>query len=221
MARTVSVVCLIAGASAARADTVSGTVEPGITATRVTRTDEAGRTTQQEVTDLTQQYSLSLDQRIYPNLGFSATGTLLKDNAWTRAGDGTTSTSEQTSGVVSTRLSFGTGLLGGALSFDRRQESVGPTGAWAVGNTYAATAGWHPLDMPTLDLRVARSDQHDPTMPGSDAVTWDGLLAVGYKGIRDLDLRLTLRASEVEQSAATTGFVSQDAPATYHATLHD
>ena len=223
MARSVTVACVLAGAAGARADGLSGVVEPGFSATRVSRTDETGRTTEQDVTDVTQRYVLSFDRLLYPNLSFSGTGLLSKELTWTRDVAGTETHGDDTAATVSTRLGFGTGLLGGSLSYDRRQDLVPVEGgrAWALGQTWTATAGWHPLDLPGLDLRLSRSDARDPGHPGDDATCYDGQLAVGYTAIRGLDLRYTLRVDEVTRRSTTTTAVGEDARASYRTTLFD
>lgn len=223
VARSVSVACLLAGASAARAEGFSAVLAPGASETRLSRTDETGRTTTQDVTDLVQQYTLSLDRKLYPNVGFSGTALLSKDLTWTRDPSGTTTRSDQTAGTLSTRLGAGNALLGGAVSYDRRQERVSFDGGpgWAVGNTYAASVGWHPLDLPTLDLRVTRTDVHDPSRPGDDATALDGLFSLGYQGIPGLDVRYTLRFDDATTPATETRSVGQDVRATYRTTLLD
>lgn len=221
MARSLSVACVLAGASAARADGVSALVSPGVAASRTEHVDASGNFTAQDTTDLTQQYQLSLDRRLYPNLGFSGTGLLAKDLRWTRDATGATGRTDQTAATLSTRLAGGDSLLGGALSYDRRQEAVAlPTGrAWATGDTYALTAGWHPLDLPTLDLRLERSDRHDPSQPGEDATTWDGLLALEYRPGRTTDLRYTLRADRVARAGTETTSIVQDGRGTWRDTV--
>ncbi len=223
MARSVSLACVLAGASAARAEGLSALIAPGVSTSRTSRTDAEGRTTEEDVTDVTQQYTLSIDRKLYPNVGFSGTGLIAKDLSWTRDAAGTTRHGDDTAATVSTRLTFGTALLGGALSYDRRQELVPLASGrgWAVGETWAATAGWHPLDLPTLDLRVSRSDAHDPAQPGDDAATSDAQVALGYVAIRGLDLRYTLRFTDARRLSSETTSVGQDARASYRTTLLD
>jgi hypothetical protein len=187
----------------------------------MTRTDQAGRTTEQDLTDLTQQYTLSLDRKLYPNLGFSGTGLISKDLTWSHDSSGASRQSEQSAATLATRLYFGTGLLGGALSYDRRQELVtGDAGrAWATGNTYGLNAGWHPVELPSVDLRLSRSDLHDPTHPTDDSVAYEGQFSLGYTAVQGLDLRYNLRADELTRPSSDTKSVSQDARATYRTSL--
>lgn len=221
MARSLSVACVLAGASAARADGVSALVSPGVAASRTEHVDAAGNATTQDTTDLLQQYQLSLDRRLYPNLAFSGTGLLAKDLRWTKDPTGATARTDQTAATLSTRLAGGTSLLGGALSYDRRQEAVAlPTGrAWATGETYGLTAGWHPVDLPTLDLRLERSDRHDPSQPGDDTTTWDGLLALEHRPDRATDLRYTLRATRASRTGTETTSIIQDGRGSWRDTV--
>lgn len=221
MARSLSVACVLAGASVARADGVSAVLSPGVAATRSEHVDAAGNATSQDTTDLLQQYQLSLDRRLYPNLGFSGTGLLAKDLRWTRDASGATARTDQTAATLSTRLAGGSALLGGALSYDRRQESVALASGrgWATGDTYALTAGWHPVDLPTLDLRLDRSDLHDPSQPGEDTTTWNGLLALEFRPARTSDVRYTLRASRASLGGTETTSIAQDARGTWRDTV--
>jgi hypothetical protein len=194
---------------------------PGISTSRISQTDQAGRTTEQDVTDVTQQYTLSLNKTIYPNLGFSGTGLISKDLTWTHDSSGATSQGDQTAATLATRLSFGSGILGGALSYDRRQEVSTGQGGWATENTYGLNAGWHPLELPSIDLRLTRTDIHDPTRPDPDSVEYTGQLGVGYTAIPGLELRYTLRLDELTRSSTDSTTVSQDGRASYRTTLLD
>lgn len=220
VARSVSIACVLAAGGVARADGVSALLSPGVSASRTSHTDQAGRTTDESITDFTQQYRLSLDERPYPNAGFSGTGVFTKDMVWTTPPSGPTARTDTTAEALSTRLSLGTSLLGGSLSYDRRQDLVSGVGGrgWAIGNTYAATASWHPLELPTIDLRLSRADAHDPTAASVDTVAYDGLLGIGYTAVRGLDLRYSLRLSDVIQPGAETRSVAQDARASYRTT---
>jgi hypothetical protein len=216
---------MLAGATAARPDSLSAVIEPGVSATRTSRTDETGHTTEQDVTDFSQRYVLSLDRTIYPTLRLSATGLLTKDLAWIRDASGATSHTDTTAGTLSSRLTMGTSLLGGSLGYERRQElgdavATGGLGS-AIVETYTATAGWHPLDLPTLDLRLARTDARDAARAEQDATSYDGTLALGYGGVRDLGLRYTLRFADAldRRHATETTSVVQDARATYRSSL--
>jgi hypothetical protein len=219
MARTLSVAWVLAGASAARADSMSVLAQPGFSASR-TSTSSGGRTTEQESTELAQQYRLSLDRTVFPHLGFSGTGLFAKDLVWLRQDHGPTTRSDDTAANLSSRLTLGTGLLGGALSYDRRQERAPGTGGdWAVANTYGLTAGWHPQDLPKLDLRLSRADEHDPSAASPDGVTYDALATLDYGAVRDLDLRYTLRFTDASRGGIDTTSVSQDARATWRGTV--
>ncbi len=220
VARCVSVAWILAGAAAARADDLTGTIAPGVSNTRTVRTDAAGRTSTQELTDLSQQYRLSLDHKLYPTLGFSGSGLFAKDLVWSRDANGTARTDE-TAATLSTRLTLGGGTLGGALSYDRRQEAVTAPGGrgWAIGNTYGAAAGWRPAGLPSLDLRLTRQDVGDPSSPDSDAVAYDGIAALAYQPTPELDLRYTLRVDEVSRPLVDTSTVGQEARATWHGSL--
>ena len=220
LARSLSVAFVLVGAGAARADSVSAYIAPGVSTSHTTHTDEAGHTTSQDFTDITQQYRLSLDERPWSNVGFTGTGAFAKELTLTRDATGTTQTNA-TLAALSTRLGIGTGLLGGALSYDRRQDQVNAGSPWATAETVGMTMGWHPVDLPTLDLRLSRSDVHDPSSTNRDTVTYDGLLGVGYTGFRNLDLRYSLRLSDVSTPGFETTSVTQDARASYHDTLFD
>jgi hypothetical protein len=164
-----------------------------------TTTDAAGNVSHQSSSIFTQQYRLSLAEQIYPQLHLDLGGTYnwLLGNT---TADGTRTDLDAKTWTGQGRLTVGSQTLSGTLSYDRQEQgsSTGTNGQVfrapdVVRETYLASAGWHPSDLPSLDLRVGRTNNYDKARISLDTSVDEALVAMRYSPSRQLDLRYTAR----------------------------
>jgi len=153
---------------AAGAQSVSLRVEPSYTYSDQRSTDSTGRATQQYLTDWDTKLSGSLRQELFPLLRFYASGNYERDLA-SSSTEGVAAESQRDLWRLYGRLSAGDAILNGILDYDRSRDgidtrSAGLTTPGLVLETqrFGASAGWRPEGLPRLDLRLSRSEQHDP-----------------------------------------------------------
>src|SRR6266702_733261 len=113
---------LLAGARIARADGASLSAEPVFNTGSSTTTDETGRVSNTSSTQLLQRYRLQLDRQLFPAVSLSGGGRFDWTLGWNESdGQWAKSSAQNWSGYA--RLTFGDPVLGGALAYDRLQNS--------------------------------------------------------------------------------------------------
>lgn len=170
---------LCAAATAARADSLTLRYAPSYTLTDARASDATGAHSSTESQQLGQRFQLNAEKLVLPTVDWTATGILDWNKAWThdRAADvWSSSDSRRWSG--STRLDYGSDPFrvgvgytrnqvdGYSVVSGRRTPSNGP-----VSENYSASAGWRPVDLPTLNLAVSHLDNHDATRSSIDQQT--------------------------------------------------
>jgi hypothetical protein len=165
-------VILALSVARARADGVSAVAEPHYTETQGDYTDQANNTTHTHNQLLSQDYRLSLSKALTPGLRFDGTGTLTDTMALGPAAveSGTRAT------MLGTSLGFGDRLLGGNASYshnEARDKAFSSAGT-QLNDVYGLTLGWAPEGLPSLTLRLNRSDMYDQSRKQTNA-TSDGV----------------------------------------------
>ena len=194
--------------SAALADGISAYLQPEYDHVDTRSTDSTGRTTQSSSDELLQQYVLGLSQTLAPLLHFDANGTFNDQRAWTTQ-DQVPSRSDSWSGSGSARLHIGPPVLGGDLSYQRSEDSTGsslsPATLHEVNEAYSLHLGWHPADMPDLDVLATRGDNYDVGKQYMDVVSDDVLTTLTYNGWKQLRVQYSVEYQKVaDQLHAST-----------------
>jgi hypothetical protein len=197
--RLALVLFVAAGASVARAQGVTAQLNPTYNLTSTDTRDETGRTLHTDTSVVEQKYRLTLDQQFAPLLSLSAGGFL----DWTQGAsriEGVTTDVDDKRWNVFGRLRFGSPLLGGGLDYDHRDEvgdsrtlGVSTPIAGVVREIYAGNVGWHPVDLPSLDLRLSHASNYDHDRRLIDSTTDTVLLSSRYLPDPDLDLRYSVQ----------------------------
>ena len=196
---------LCAAAGSARADGIGGQAEVGYGNSTITTTDETGAKTKVDGESLTQRYRLSLDETLYPLVKFSGSGLLDWVAGSSRTG-GIRSDFDTKTWDGNGHLTFGSPILSGGLDYDRREQTSesrtagGPTlsAPRLVRDTYSGSLSWHPVDMPSLDLRLSRVDAYDSQHRSIDQTGDEALLTSRYDPTSTLDLRYAARYATVD-----------------------
>jgi hypothetical protein len=195
-------------------------LQPGYNNTSTTSTDETGHRTHSETSAWLQRYRLTLDAPIYPQLVLSAGGSL-DWNKGTGSQEGVSSEFDSKRWNGFGHLRLGGPILSGGLDYDRRDETASATTAGArfkaprlVSESYGATIGWRPADLPSLDLQVHRLDNYDWSRRLIDRTSDDALVATRYQPLRPLELGLSLRAGRTtSRSRCRRGTPTPSTPA--------
>jgi hypothetical protein len=194
----------LAAAATARAQGVVGQAEPSYASARTTTTDAAGTTTATESSEVVQRYRLTYGRSFLPLLTFSTAGNLEWRLGSSRTEEATTEIdSKQWAGVA--RLAAGGPTLNGALSYERTQRDTESTtgglrlrSPMLVHDAYGAFASWRPAELPSLDLRLSRTESHDTARVLSDTTVDEASVATRYAPVRSLDVSYTLRYVTVD-----------------------
>jgi hypothetical protein len=199
----------------ARAEGLSGLAEPGFAHQESETREPTGATTRSEREVLTQRYQLNLDRSVTDALTASAGGTLLDERGWGRTQGVSTDLHAQSSTLFA-RLSLGIPVLTASAGVDRtEQQTLSRSGVGFVTMTYAASGAWRPIDLPELQLRVARNDSYDTAHVERDVTTDTAQLStrmrtprweVGYLlgWTRDVDHLSGVETTLVEQTGRAT-----------------
>ncbi len=188
---------------AARADGYTLLLNPGYFGSTSTTTDETGHETRTESSAITQKYRLALDKAFYPTLTLSAGGSLDWAMATSRA-EGVTRDSDSKRWNGYGRLRGGSDFLAWALDYDHQEQEatssgtgIPETSSALLRDTYGGSVSWRPSELPSLDLRLTRSDSHDRARSSRDQTSDDALVATRYEPVKDLDLRYSVRAARI------------------------
>jgi hypothetical protein len=203
LARAGASLALVAGATGlARADGWSAIIQPGYINSSTTTTDSAGHVSHNGSSLVTQQYRLNLSDTIYPQLRLDLGGTY----NWligTSTTDTVQSNFDAKTWTGQGRLTLGSPILNGGVTYDRLEQgsSTGSNGEFfrspdVVHETALVFAGWHPSDLPTLDVRFSRTNNYDKLRVGTDLTSDEVFASTRYAPVPALDLRFSSRFSD-------------------------
>jgi len=155
--------------------------------------DTGGGGSESRGDSFTQRYSLTLDQRLYPNFRVLAGGLFDKTSSKAETG-------EQDTDTTITRLkpyvilNFGTRLFSVDGGFDRNEIETKSSAARTVSlinENYYTTVGWKPAGLPTALLQYFRTNTFDKDRLVRDTTTDRFQLNLDYRSLKDLSLKYT------------------------------
>ncbi|BDG09253.1 hypothetical protein [Anaeromyxobacter paludicola] len=209
----------------AGADGLSLYLEPGYSHVDTRTTDAQGHVTTSTVDELTQRYSLGFSRSFAPLVRLEGNGLFEDDRQWS-SGTGLSASGDAWRGSGFVRLHLGPPVLGGDLSYQRQDEStqtsLGGGRLHEVNDTYTLHLGWHPVDLPNLELRLTRADTYDVSRRFADSTLNDLLASWSYNAVRQLSVQYTLEAQDSVDhlSGTTTDGLLNSAHVTYGDTFH-
>jgi len=173
----------------ARADGIKGTVEYGYSHSETEARTAEGETIRGEAQSLTQRYRLTFDRSFYPNL-------VLRGGGFFERADTTAETQGSETDFTSTSLSpfadltLSTPLYMASVGYSRREDKLesGGSKTQVARETYNATLGWKPVDLPDLTLRYIRADTFDPGRVTQDLTSETLQWSSRYVPVRPLEL---------------------------------
>ncbi len=175
-------------------------LNPGYSSSSVQVRDETGAETRIDSSQWIQRYRLTLDEHPYPLLTFSAGGNLDWTNGESTASGAPRLEFENRTWNTFARVAAGSPLLNGGLDYTRRwDESETRSGGatlstpGSVRESFGASVGWKPADLPSLTLRLGRSNAHDATRQAIDQTSDEAQLSAAYQPEENVDLRYSVR----------------------------
>jgi hypothetical protein len=193
----------LGAAWAARGDSANLRLEETFGAQRARFTDATGVTTDTDSINFGQRYRLTVDRSLYESIRLNLDGAYEEPRSWLRS-EGTSQETLLRRWSGNGGLTFGTPILGGGLSYQRREEtgeSWSTTGneprlytrsPTLVNDAYTGYLGWRPVDLPSVALRIARTNDYDKQRAVSDTTTDSATLTTDYVPVKQLDLGYTV-----------------------------
>ncbi|MBI5576038.1 MAG: hypothetical protein HY896_06700 [Deltaproteobacteria bacterium] len=195
---------LIAGTCSAEG--LSGYLEAGINRTDTTNVDAAGQSARTSADSFTQKYSITLDRKIYPNLGLLAGGLFEKqDSAFESGGVETDSTSTRIRPFVG--LNFRTPLYSADAGYNRSEEKRKTSGLApfaTVRETWSSAFQWKPDGFPDVKLEYFRTDNFDKERRVTDTTDSRFGVTSQYRPVTPLFLRYQLSVGDREDRLTDT-----------------
>jgi hypothetical protein len=199
-ATVLALLCALALAPAVARAGVSAQIEPGYSTANTTFRDELGGETRVETEQWLQNYRLNLENQLYPLVTVSAGGNLRWAIGSSRSADAGTVDTESQLWNTYARLAAGGPVLNGGIDYARRWEDIETRGAGltlappgVVRESFSGSVGWRPADLPTLNLRLARSTARDDARAITDQTSDEALLSSTFEPAKDLSLRYAIR----------------------------
>lgn len=202
-------VCILGSgffAGPSRAEGISGYLEANYSNTDAESVDAAGQATRIRTNTFSQRYRLTLDKRIYPNLGFLAGGFFEKENSTIETGD-----VEIDSTITRIRpfasLTLRTPLYFAEATYyrnDEKQKSSGAAPVATVRETYSSTLQWRPDGFPDVKLEYFRTNSFDKDRRFVDTTDDRFGVTTQYRPVNALYLRYQGSVGEREDRVHTT-----------------
>ncbi|MFZ3208228.1 MAG: hypothetical protein WA140_05285 [Geobacteraceae bacterium] len=175
---------------AATADSIHGFLEYGYNNSIIKIKDVSGVASNIRSDGFRQRYNLAMDRLIYPSLMLTGGG-LFEDNMQNGTNDGVDSKSETTRLSPYMDLSLNNPFLSSGVGYRRREDTAKSNGVSSpkqIQDIYTASLGWHPSDIPSMDVYYIKRYLYDETRTSrnieTDSYTW----SADYRRFKGLDL---------------------------------
>jgi hypothetical protein len=196
---------LCAGPLVARADGISAQAEGGYANSSQTAKDTStGQRSKSDGEVWSQRYRLGVDDTLAPLVQFRANG-LLDWQMGSTLTDGVRTDTDSKTWDGNAHLTVGGPGLSAGVDYDRRQQSTESRTAGVkaespslIRDAWSGSGSWHPYELPTLDLRLARTHSYDSAGLALDNTADEVQLISRYDPLPSLDLRYTARYSTLD-----------------------
>jgi hypothetical protein len=195
LARLATAAVVASAAPAALGDGWSARLEPSYTNADTTTREANGAESRTHSSDFTQRYRLGLAQELAPLLHLDLNG-YYEWHLGDTTTDGARTSLDSKTWNGDARLSLGNPTLSGSLGYTRQQQgsSTSTTGQVfrtpdVVREAYTGFVGWHPADLPALDLRASHTNNYDTARQSTDTTVDDLGISARYEPSRTTDLR--------------------------------
>lgn len=184
------VMTFLASPFQAGADSINGYTDLTYTRFSSKATDSSGQTTRTNSTSYFQRYSLLVDKTIYPKLKLYATG-IFEQDINNQKSSGTEIDSRNTRFRPAATLTLQDPLYTAGIGYSLREEtmktSLAPT-ITTMNEEYSGILGWRPAGLPSLDMRLSKSNSYDTDRVRQDS-TKDYISLNSRYAYRGFDLR--------------------------------
>ncbi len=191
-----------------RAEGLSGYLEYNYAISDTDSVDAGGQSSRARSDSLSQQYNISLDKRLYPNLRLLASGIFKRTDASTES-NGVENDTTTTTLRPFINLNLRTPLYQADAAYSRNEEKAKRSGASSLTTLRElslATFSWKPDRLPDFKLQYSRDHLYDKDRLSVDTVTDQYQLTSNYRPVEPLVLYYqgTLRNSEDRLSGTST-----------------
>lgn len=173
------------------AEGLSGYLEANYSRTDSESVDAAGQSVQTKINSFTQRYSITLDKKLYPNLGLLAGGFFEKQDSTLEIG-GVENDSTNTKLRPFVSLNLRTPLYYAEAAYHRNEEKLKTSGlspVTTVRETYSSTFQWRPDGFPDVKLEYFRTNNFDKDRRFLDTTEDRFALTAEYRPVNALYLR--------------------------------
>jgi hypothetical protein len=201
------------------AEGLSGYLEGNYSNTDEESVDAAGQTTRTRTNSFSQRYSLTLEKKIYPNLGVLAGGFFEKQDSTIEFGNvDTDSTITKIRPFASINLK--TPLYFAEAAYHRNEEKQKSSAAapvTTVRETYSSTLQWRPDGFPDVKFEYFRTNSFDKDRRFLDTTEDRFGITTQYRPVNALYLRYhgTIDEREDRVNATTVDEVTHDGKVIY------
>jgi hypothetical protein len=197
--RTWRVILLLACAAAAvfpgaaAADGLNAFMEFDFTRSDIKSTDPSGVSARANLDSFIQRYNINIDKNPYPLLQLRAGGIFEYDMV-NSTSEGTTNRANATQISPNASMSLSDTVFPVNLGYTRRETKSAVNGIASptmISDSYSASLGWHPAELPPWDFSYLRANQFDKdrtiTDRSTDNFTWSSTykaekLNLSYQG---------------------------------------
>lgn len=190
-AATLVTILVFGSGRIAVAGTINGFMEWNYSGLNSSSQEKGGVGSTTRVDSYTQRYNLSLLTNPLPALRLTA-GSLFEQQFSRSSIEGPGKNSTLTTWQPSIDLALLNPVYNAGIGYSRREESTHATSVPTtkqINDDYRILIGWRPVDLPTTDLQLTRTDRYDPLRIQQDTSTDRAALSLRYLPVKDLDLR--------------------------------
>jgi hypothetical protein len=174
----------------AYADSIHGLLEYVYNNSNIDTTDASGVSSKFKSNGLVQRYNLAFDRTIYPSLVLSGGGLYEYDFQNGKTDDiKSDSTASRLQPYVD--LVLKNPFISSGLGYRRREDTASSNGEHSpkeIEDQYSSTFGWHPSELPTLDVYYTRRNFYDEKKETKDIQTDNYTWTLNYTAIKGLEL---------------------------------
>jgi hypothetical protein len=156
-----------------------------------TSTDATGTTTDSSFRSFLQQYNLTADKNLYPNLRLFASGLFQKvDSSSSTNGEGSWSTTTVTRPYID--LTLRTPVFSAGVNYNKvttETKALNAQTTTFISEAYGGILGWKPEGLPTFDMTLIRSYNYDVNRAVQDTVSDQVSLYSNYDPTKTVRLR--------------------------------
>jgi len=186
----------------ASADSIHGLLEYIYSTSTIETKDIFGVTSKIKSDGFSQRYNLAFDRTIYPSLILSGGG-LFEDFTQNGTTDGIETKSDATRLSPYIDLLLKNPFISSGVGYRRREDTASANGVQSpkqIQDLYSANLGWHPSELPSIDVYLTRRYLYDEKRTSQDIQTDNYTWTSDYRAIKGLELSYNGNYTDVKNN---------------------